>query len=191
MSLGLLLSGCGKPWQDPGPDDTFETFLLDLYSGNRQAAFDALRQQDRERLTKALEELEGEVPEDALPDRTQMLVTGRVDNPYDFKDIEYEEEFDQEPKEGTVVKLQLVYHDGREGQARVIWGGDRWYVDLPEATERSEGSPVENGERERARKRGAEVASGLIDRLRAEMNQREAKTGSDGAGAQKDTSGEQ
>lgn len=190
LALGLLLSGCGKPWQEPGPDGTFETFLLDLYTGNRKAAFDALVKEDRDRLTKALQELEGDVAKDALPKQAQMLVTGRVDNPYDLKDIEYDEEFDEEPEEGAVVELQLDYHDGREGRARVIWGGDRWYVDLPDATSTDDAS-AEADERKMASERGEALASALVERLRARMSQREAGVGSDGAGDDPDTSGEQ
>lgn len=177
VALGLTLSACGKPWQDPGPDVAFENFLLDMYMNKRESAFEALTAEDRERLTQALEELEGDVPEDALPEQTQMLVTGRVDNPYDLKDIEFDHDLTEEPAEGERVELELVYHDGREGTAAVVWGGDRWYVDLPEAREEpADDEAADKGEE--ASKRGEALASELVERLERQVSEQQANSGS-------------
>jgi hypothetical protein len=132
--------GCDeKPsWKEPGPEATFETFLMDWYRGEDEAAFASIAPDDRQRLTEPLEELEGKLDSEDLPEKVDMLVVGRVDNPYDIKDVKLEGELQSAPKEGQEVTLAITYHDGREGEARLVWGGERWFVDLPVAAETTE-----------------------------------------------------
>lgn len=189
VSAGLLSSGCGKPWQNPGPDETFETFLLDLYTGKRESAFNSLMEEDRQRLTKALDTLDADVAGDALPERAQMLVTGRVDNPYDFKDISFEEDLTEEPKVGTTVELKLEYHDAREGSARVVWSGERWHVDLPNAVAPKDAAAEQGGQAEASR-RGEDVAAELVERLQRRIKEPEGTSGSEGAEDAPDTPGD-
>jgi hypothetical protein len=190
MALGLLLSGCGKPWQNPGPATAFENFLLDLYTGKRESAFESLTPEDRKRLTNAIEQLEGEVPEEALPKKTQMLVTGRVDNPYDLEDIEHEADLTDEPAEGEVVELTLEYHDGRTGQARVVWGGERWFVDLPEARVKKAAEESADDSRQKAMARGEAAANALVERLQTYIGEQETGTVEGTAGDGREEGGE-
>ena len=128
--------GCNKSWENPGPAATFEQFLMDLRRGRTEAAFEALAPEDRKMLTEPLEKHRDEVGEEALPKTSEMLVAGSVDSPLDFKDIEFDETLETEPEKGAVVELDLIYHDGRKGYARMVWGGERWYVDLPDPSQR-------------------------------------------------------
>jgi hypothetical protein len=137
--------GCDeKPaWQEPGPEAAFENFLMDWYRGEYEAAFETIALDDRERLTKPLETLEGKLDEENLPKKVDMLVVGRVDNPYDIKDVELAVALESAPEQGQEVTLDLTYHDGREGEATLVWSGERWLVDLP-----LEAGPVDDGAQE-------------------------------------------
>ncbi len=132
-----------EAWQEPGPEDTFEQFLMDWYRGEREAAFEAIAPDDRRELLEAYDTLENKLDAEDLPDKSDMLVAGRVDNPYDLAKIELEQPLESAPAEGDEVTLTLEYHDGREGNATLSWGGERWYVDLPLAGEDSAGVPAE------------------------------------------------
>jgi hypothetical protein len=58
-------------------------------------------------------------------------VVGDLDNPFDFKRVVVEDKLEQAPVEGQVVRLKLIYLDGREGIAQLVWHQERWFVDLP------------------------------------------------------------
>ncbi len=130
----MLLSAChgseSPAWDDPGPKRTFERFLMNWFQNNRSEAFEMLEPGDREVLTESLglvdENLDGGTPEPH-----EMLVAGRVDNPYDLARIEVDPKLKRPPEQGREVTLTLIYHDGRRGEATMVWGGERWYVDLP------------------------------------------------------------
>ncbi len=130
-SIGIF--GCEeeRTWSDPGPASTFERFLMDWYRGEYEAAFETIAPEDRKALTEPLDELEGKLDAGDLPKEADMLVVGRVDNPFDIKDIDLEDPLESAPQKGQKVTLELLYHDGRQGKATMIWGGERWYVDLP------------------------------------------------------------
>jgi len=130
LCLSLVACDTGPDWNDPGPRDTFQTFLLNWYRGDRVKAFAAILPADREVLTKPLSEL-GEVPDAARPKADEMLVVASIDNPYDIDRMEVTPKLEGPPKEGKRVALKLFYQDGTTGQAHMVWGGDRWYVDLP------------------------------------------------------------
>lgn len=131
LVLPVFACDSSQPWRDPGPDEAFERFLLDWHQDNRREAFDAIAPKDRGRLLEPYDQLENEIDEDELPERHEMLPAGRVDNPYDVADIEVVESLDEEPEDGERVTLELSYHDGREGEAIMVWRSERWYVDLP------------------------------------------------------------
>ncbi|MFP4597342.1 MAG: hypothetical protein ACLFVJ_03770 [Persicimonas sp.] len=132
-------------WREPGPEDTFEQFLMDWYRGDREAAFEAIAPDDRRELLEAYDTLEEKLDAEHMPEKSDMLVAGRVDNPYDLSNIELEQPLESAPDDGDEVTLTLEYHDGREGNATLLWGGDRWYVDLPLA---GEDTPDGSGEAE-------------------------------------------
>ena len=129
-----LAVGCTRApetsWDDPGPEATFERFLMHWFKNEQGAAYEMIHPDDRAALTESLSYVEERLGSEVLAPR-EMLVAGRVDNPYDLEDIESDPELEREPEEGTSVRLELIYHDGRSGEATVIWGGDQWYVDLP------------------------------------------------------------
>lgn len=135
VAAALAASGfacdSGESWRDPGPDQTFERFLLDWYQDNRREAFEAIDPEDRRRLLEPYERLEEQVDEDERPEKHEMLPAGRVDNPYDVAAIDPVESFDDKPDEGERVTLELEYHDGRDGEATMVWRDGRWYIDLP------------------------------------------------------------
>ncbi|MFU8806199.1 MAG: hypothetical protein ACNA8W_20475 [Bradymonadaceae bacterium] len=135
LIIGLaLLVGCGgsEPWERPGPRETFQTFLMDLWRGNQESAFEALRPELREVLSRPLEDLDGKLDQRAMPRPEEMLVVARLDSPFSIHRIEVDTPVRETPEVGHRVTLTLQYHDERTGQAALIWGGDRWYVDLPE-----------------------------------------------------------
>ena len=131
--LLLLQAGCKeeRSWKNPGPADTFEQFLADWFRGERETAFESIAPQDRRVLVRSRDELRGKLDDEQLPSPDEMLIPGRVDNPYDLEKIEPETALKSAPTQGQQVTLSLSYHDGRKGQATMVWGGDRWYVDLP------------------------------------------------------------
>jgi hypothetical protein len=150
LAVSIAGSGCEKEstWDEPGPAASFENFLMDWYRGEYETAFETITPEDRRVLTKPLDELEGKLDAQDMPAKADMLVVGRVDNPYDIKDIDLAEPLETKPDKGQKVTLELVYHDGREGEATMIWGGDRWYVDLPLEQKASEPAPKDAQEPE-------------------------------------------
>lgn len=143
-----VLAGCGdKPsWKEPGARQTFETFLTNIFRGEAELAFEAIAPDDRAVLTASLDELEG-IPEDAIPEPHQMWVITAVDNPYDVKRVEAAEELTAEPEKGQRLELKISYHDGREGRATMVWGGERWFVDLPlDSADGADGAEEEGAE---------------------------------------------
>lgn len=134
LVAGLALAGCGAEggWMEPGPEGRFRQFLMHWFKGEREAAYEMIAPKDRRRLERPLEYLEERVPEGETPDRHSMLVAGRVDNPYDLRDIDPKGELPaQPPDEDVAVPMSLSYHDGREGKATMVWTNGDWYVGLP------------------------------------------------------------
>jgi hypothetical protein len=133
VALTFASAGCEKeePWQEPGPAASFERFLMDWFQGEREAAFAAIVASDREALSAPLEKLKSEIDAEELPDKADMLVVGRVNNPYDFESIRPSTPLESAPEIGQRVELSLNFHDGREGTATMVWSGEKWLVDLP------------------------------------------------------------
>lgn len=133
FGLCVTLLGCDKKaeWQDPGPEEVFRTFLMDWFRGERKAAFSTIVEADRAALIAPLEELKASGSSDAVPEDYEMLVVGRVNNPYDFKSIELAQPLRSAPQSGQKVELRLNFHDGHQGSATMVWTGEQWRVDLP------------------------------------------------------------
>jgi len=140
VSVLFVLTGCtsDQAWREPGPSAEFRNFLMHWFKDERDEAFGMLDPEDRERLTEPLEALRDQLDSSELPKPEEMLVAGRVDNPYDIKSIEVTPNLDGPPEAGDRVELALSYHDGRSGSATMVWRGEAWFVDLPE----SEGRPA-------------------------------------------------
>lgn len=101
------------------------------FKNERAKAFEMLVPEDREALAAPLDEIDGRLKEDVLPAPHEMLVAGRVDNPYDIKRMTVEPPLETKPEAGERITLKLAYQDGREGRARLVWSGEQWFVDLP------------------------------------------------------------
>lgn len=132
-ALSLALSGCDEPkrWDKPGPEAEFEKFLRHWFENRREKAFEMIDPKDRRRLERPVKELEDELQNVDLFEANEMLVAGRVDNPYDVKSIEVEPKLESKPSTGDRFRLTLTYQDGDTGSATMVWRGDGWYVDLP------------------------------------------------------------
>lgn len=141
LLVGLsCAAGCERDgsWSDPGPAAEFRNFLMHWFRNEREKAFDMIDRSDRDRLTEPLGKLRERLDESALPERNEMLVAGRVDNPYDVKSIDVTPELESAPAKGDRVELELAYQDGRSGSVTMVWRGDGWYVDLPESETENE-----------------------------------------------------
>lgn len=120
-----------ESWQEPAPEEVFRGFLMDWFRGERESAFDTIVASDREALMAPLKELQKTHDAESLPEAYQMLVVGRVNNPYDFKSIEPSERLSAAPEPGQRLELTLNFHDGHTGSATMVWSGERWLVALP------------------------------------------------------------
>ena len=132
--FGLVgLAGCEQEqsWDNPGPKATYQKFLMHWFKNDRSGAFELIAPEDRDLLEEPRDELAKHLSREDLPSPGQMLVAGRVDNPYDIKSIEVEPTLESKPQKGERVTLELSYQDGRSGEATMVWAGDGWYVDLP------------------------------------------------------------
>lgn len=132
--IGLVgPTGCdrGQTWDNPGPKATYQDFLMHWFKNDRSGAFEMIAAEDRRVLEEPRDELAEHMEREDLPEPGQMLVAGRVDNPYDIKSIEVKPKLESKPDEGDRVTLELTYQDGRSGEATMVWQGDGWYVDLP------------------------------------------------------------
>lgn len=133
LVIASAILGCKRKeaWQEPAPEEVFRAFLMDWFRGEQQRAFEAIVESDRAALMAPLEQLKATHGADALPEDYQMLVVGRVNNPYDFKSIVPKQRLEAAPASGQQVELTLNFHDGRTGSATMVWSGERWLVDLP------------------------------------------------------------
>jgi hypothetical protein len=133
LVFGAWMSGCQKSqsWREPGPKATFEQFLMHWFKNERAKAFDMIVEEDRKALTAPRGVLREKLGEEQLAERQEMLVAGRVDNPYDIRSMDLKPPLEEAPAPGQTVTLDLEYQDGREGTARLTWTGDRWAIDLP------------------------------------------------------------
>lgn len=132
--LGVLVAlvGCGgDAWTDPSPDDTFERFLLLQFMGKEKQAYAMISPEDRAVLERTREELKSKLKAADVPEPHEMLLISQLSGPYSFKRIKREGSYPEGGLQGGErVTLQLEYYDGREQTASMVWGGDRWYVDL-------------------------------------------------------------
>lgn len=126
----LLLTGCstGPNWEDPGPRAVFEAYLLDLFKGDLENAFDKILPEDREELTRSLQGLNLPKERQSLPH--EALVVAGAETPYDIRKLTAEN-LKEEPKAGHRTTVAIEYHDGRRGEVAMVWSGNRWFVDLP------------------------------------------------------------
>ena len=143
--FGVLLlvlvsfSACNDTsWDAPGPRESFELFLLDLFKGESEKAFEKIDPDDRKTLIAGRKGLEG-LSEEQMPADHEMLVIAGFDNPYDIKKMSLDTPLETKPKAGETVDITLHYRDGRSGKVRMKWGGTQWFVDLP-LEENAEGS---------------------------------------------------
>jgi hypothetical protein len=131
---------------------------MNWFRYDREKAFEMIAPEDRQALTRSLDEVSETLGGDVLAPH-EMLVAGRVDNPYDLERVETSRELESRPEAGTRVELSLVYHDGRTGEATMVWRDDTWFVDLPlgdeagadsdhkeseSGTDESQGEPAES-----------------------------------------------
>ena len=132
--LGALvaLAGCGaEAWKDPSPPDTFERFLLLQFMGKEKEAYAMIAPEDRAVLEETRTQLQSKLKGQDVPEPHEMLLVSRLAGPYSFKRIKREGDYPEGGlKGGERVTLKLEYYDGREQTASMLWGGDRWYVDL-------------------------------------------------------------
>jgi len=128
--IGVVLSSCGsgEPWQDPGPRASFEAYLLDLFRGDLEAAYQKILPADREALASAFSQLQ--VSEEERPKPHESLVVAGADTPYDIRRMEVDK-FDGAPPDGYRTIVRIDYHDGRKGEVAMVWSEGQWFVDLP------------------------------------------------------------
>lgn len=148
-------TGCesNQDWRKPGPDGVFKAFLTRWFENDRERAFEMVDPEDRRDLEKPLEEVEGRLGSRGDLEASEMLVAGRVDNPYDVKSIEVDPQLEAKPDAGTRVRLRLTYQDAETGEASMVWRDGEWYVDLPleesemvGSTESDEPSDIDDAE---------------------------------------------
>lgn len=127
----LVVAGCesDQPWEDPGPKDVFDAFLMHYFRGEEREAFEYILPRDREKLLEPLGEA-GDMPPEARPQAHEMLVVADVHNVYDISRMELESPLET-VNEGQSVNLILHLQDGTKSNATLVWSGGRWYVDLP------------------------------------------------------------
>ena len=130
--IALAGFGCinGDPWRNPGPRATFEEFLLFQMKGERALAFDLISPEDRTVLETDRSDVTARIGVGLLTEPWQSLWIRRVDTPFQLSKIEQPETFDVQPKDGQRVTMRLLYRDGAEGEATMVWRAPRWYVHL-------------------------------------------------------------
>ena len=161
-TLMVFAIACSQArWDDPGPRETFENFLIAESQGDIETVFAMIWKEDREVLKARADALEG-VPESVRPAAHEMLVIAGMDHPYDIERTRLAKKIESEPETGQQVVVELFYMDGREGKATMIWGGDGWYVDLPLEPERLEEDTDDSFGRPERRNpdRGSEAGQG-------------------------------
>lgn len=130
LILSGALFGCASedPWSDPGPKGAFEAYLMDMFRGDVDLAYQRILPEDRALLAKALEGLD--LPEEETLQEHEALVVAGADTPYDVRKIEHDP-IKSEPRPGQSIVMKLEYHDGRNGEVVMVWQDGRWFVDLP------------------------------------------------------------
>jgi hypothetical protein len=118
-------------WDDPGPEDVFETFLTHWFLGEDEKAFAMVAPSSREVIEAPRTDLVERVPEAAVPEPHEMLVVGRMDNPYRLKGIDTVRDLEAAPTDGETVGLVVEHIDGEKSHATMIWSDEQWFVALP------------------------------------------------------------
>jgi len=121
----------GQSWDDPAPSTVFERFLMAWSQNERDKAYDMIDPSDRELLEEPLDELRAVASDGETPTSSEMLVTGRVDHPFDLEDVRLVDPPSGGVSPGDTVQLELVYFDERSGEAQLVWRDNQWFVDLP------------------------------------------------------------
>lgn len=122
--------GGSEPWNDPGPRDVFDAFLMHYFRGESELAFELVAPDDRAALTAPLETA-GDIPAETKPEPHEMLVVAGVHNVYDVSRMELARPLERAPRDGENVEIVLHHQDGTRSSARLVWIESRWYVDLP------------------------------------------------------------
>ena len=134
LILTLVLSGFSctstEPWRNPGPRATFEEFLLLQMKGERTLAFDFIAPEDRAVLERDRVDARERIGEGVMLEPWQSLWIRRMDTPFQLSKIEKTDSLEERPNDGHRVSLRLIYRDGGEGEATMIWHEPRWYVYL-------------------------------------------------------------
>ena len=130
--LCVALSGCAKqaPWTSPDPRDSFKTFLMDWTVGREEQVLARLSPQDRAVLERARQSAIASLGQAHAPTLSALFMASGVARPFDLKRVELASPLPQAVVAGTRSELKLTFHDGRSGQAVMVWDGERWCVSL-------------------------------------------------------------
>lgn len=129
--VSLIGCGGGKPWQEPDPAQSFRTFLMNWTMGKKQRAFDSLVDEDQANIKTAHQSVEGLLKDaKTKPQVHDYFLGSGVATPFGLKKVSLANKLPESIKTGHQAKLLLEFHDGRKGDATMVWDGKRWRVKL-------------------------------------------------------------
>lgn len=129
----IMLAGCDSTpeWQKTSPEDAFRRVLLDWMMGKPQNVVDALVEQDQQHLKAAHASVVAVLPEGAkVPKPHEFLVASGVSTPFAIRKMSLYEKLPKEVAPGQQARIKLEFHDGREGEAIMVWDGSTWRLQL-------------------------------------------------------------
>lgn len=131
--VALTLMGCDSTpaWQKTSPEDAFRRVLLDWMMGKQDQVLQGLVKEDRAHIAAARASVVAVLPKGAkVPEAHEFLVASGVSTPFAIRKMSLYEKLPSTVEPGQQARVKLEFHDGREGEALMVWDGEAWRLRL-------------------------------------------------------------
>lgn len=134
MSLFVTITaGCDSTpaWEKTSPEDAFRRVLLDWMMNKRPDVVAALVEEDQQHIKAAHASVVAVLPKGSkVPEAYEFLVASGVSTPFAIRKMSLYEKLPKAVKSGQKARIKLEFHDGREGEAVMVWDGQTWRLEL-------------------------------------------------------------
>ena len=136
MFLGLSVvfsAGCSSEpaWKKTPPDEAFRRLLLNWMMDKRELVLSSLVKEDRQHIQDAHAAVVNVLPQGAgVPEPHEFLIASGVSTPFAIRKLSLAKKLPDVVKSGQQARVILDFHDGRQGEALMVWDGKAWLLRL-------------------------------------------------------------